>query len=281
MIQVKVGAAAALLMMISSYVVLGQSPERKPRPRVPDINGRATLIVKPEYTSAAALDADSSTLPLKVVVDVNGNVISAQCSLDTPSSLKAATEAAAMASKFAPLILNGQAVEYEGILLYSIAIARVNWFRFGTALASAHNFDNISVAPVAAGLTNEYAEERARLNDIDNEKNVNERIKKIGAEIGHFKKKLKGKEQWIFSTAVAVRNATFWTMAGERINRTELQTALAKISTAVDSAPAEIPKEFVDALKEIAAYKIDPEIDERKLRQDIFKLQAKLDSPPR
>ncbi len=264
----------ALVLLISS-TLCGQGAKERKRFRVPDINGRATLLVKPVYTdSEAVLEADGKTLGLKVVVDTNGNVISATCSTACPAGLRNALERAAMESKFSPLIVGGELVSYEGLLLYSIAVERMDWFKFGTALESVHNFDNISAAPVAAQLTNQWGEEKARLLAIDSEKDVNVRIRTIAEIIDHFKKKLDVKEGWIFSSAVAVRNITFWLQTDSAIDRAALQEGFARISKVAKTAPAEIPREFVDGLILVSEFKIDPEMSDRDLRKEIFKLSA-------
>ncbi len=252
------------------------------RPAVPDINGRATLLVKPEHSDAVgAFAADSNTLAVKVVVDATGIPVTAVCSATCHPAMKQAAERAALASRFEPLIAGGRAVEYEGTLLYTIAIKAIDWFRFGTALQSVLNFDNISVGPVAQFLTPEFAVEKARLTEIDQEKNVDERIRKIGAEIDHFTKRLSGKDRWIFMVGLATRNVTFWTMAGERIDREALRRSLKQVGILADGAPTEISKEFVSSLREISEFKFGPEIGERELRQEITKLSAKLRSYPR
>jgi len=264
----------ALVLLISS-TLCGQGAKERKRFSVPEFNGRATLLVKPVYTdSEAVLEADGKTLGLKVFVDTNGNVISATCSTACPAGLRNALERAAMESKFSPLIVGGELVSYEGLLLYSIAIERMDWYKFGTALESVHNFDNISAAPVAAQLTSQWGEEKARLLAIDSEKDVNVRIRTIAEIIDHFKKKLDVKAGWIFSSAVAVRNITFWLQTDSAIDRTALQEGFARISNVAKTAPAEIPKEFVDGLILVSEFKIDPEMSDRDLRKEIFKLSS-------
>ena len=81
--------------------------------------------------------------------------------------LKDAAELAAMTSKFKPLEINGRAVRYDGILLYSFVVNHVNWYGFGTALESTRQFDNISFGPAAQILSNDFAKEKARLVALD------------------------------------------------------------------------------------------------------------------
>src|SRR5437016_1617312 len=103
-----------MILFFLTMLAAAQSPVEQPLIRVPDINGRATSLIKPAFPeSAAKIGVDGSTLTLKVVVDENGNVLSALCSLACPSVLKDAAELAAFTSKFKPLEVNGRAVRYE------------------------------------------------------------------------------------------------------------------------------------------------------------------------
>src|SRR5687767_1319656 len=179
------------LLVLSAVAAPAQEP---PKFSVPDLNARATFLAKPTYPDdPALLVADGTTIILKVVVDASGNVRSAQCSSTCPPLLEGAFEKAALESKFAPLIVTGEAVIYEGTLLYPIAFEKIDWYMFGAALESVHSFDNISVEPVAAKLTGQWADERSRLRAVDSEKDINLRIKTLVEMIDHFRRKLKGK----------------------------------------------------------------------------------------
>ena len=155
---------SAIIALTPSIAALGQDPGEKGRVHsVPDLNGRAMLLVRPEIPGDVAVKEDGHTLVVKVVVDANGDVISAKCSLACPREAAGPAEAAATASKFRPLFVNGRAVKYGGTLMYTIAVGKVNWYRFATALQSTYIFDNLSLGPVAAMLTSEFAGERGRL----------------------------------------------------------------------------------------------------------------------
>ena len=268
------------IVFLLAASVHGQEAKPKSRYKVPDINAMATLLVKPEFDGVAAFDADGTTLVVKVAVDTEGNAISAQCSATCPASLKAAAEHAALNSKYAPLIVRGVAIEYEETLMYSVAYERMDWFNFGTAIESTHIFDNITLAPMAAQLTNRWADEKARLLAIDREKDINKRIAAIEQMIAHFKAQLKGKDNWLFSAGAAMRNVTFWLHTGP-IEKDELQAAITRIAAVADAAPPEVPKEFVTVLKEISEHKVNTELTDRELRQEIAKLASKLRNYPR
>lgn len=268
-----------ILLLAAAGISAQSAPSR---PIVPDLNGRSVTLVTPDFSDAsAAFAADGSTLVVNVVVDPSGTPMSAVCSPTCHPAMKQAAENAAMESRFAPLIVRGRSIEYEGKLIYTIAIKTIDWFQFGTFMRSVLNFDNISVAPAAQILTSEFGLERARLSEIDNERDVNERIRKIAAEITHFRKRLAGRNLWLFNVGLATRNVTFWVLAGERINRKELRDALAQVGQVAETAPAEITKEFVEALREFSKFEFVDEMPERDLRQAISKLAGALRGYPR
>ncbi len=94
------------------------------------VNGKATSLPKPAYPAAANAVNATGAVNVQVVIDENGNVISA-----TPISghplLRASAEAAAKNSKFSPTMLSGQKVKTTGIIAYN--------FSNGVATVSAGN----------------------------------------------------------------------------------------------------------------------------------------------
>ena len=84
------------------------------------INGKAVNLPQPEYPSAAKTVGASGTVSVQILVDENGNVISA-----TPVSghplLRSAAAIAAQNAKFAPTMLAGQPIKVSGIITYVFA----------------------------------------------------------------------------------------------------------------------------------------------------------------
>ncbi|MCA1625724.1 MAG: hypothetical protein LC778_18370, partial [Acidobacteria bacterium] len=71
---------SAIIALTTLIVAFGQDLGDKERVySVPDINGRATLLVQPELLGGVSLKTDGNTLIVKIVVDANGNVVSAKC----------------------------------------------------------------------------------------------------------------------------------------------------------------------------------------------------------
>jgi TonB-like protein len=78
------------------------------------LNGKAISFPKPEHPAQA--DA-SGTVVVQVVVDEQGNVISAQAA-SGPASLHQPSVNAALQAKFSPTLLMGEPVKVAGVLIY-------------------------------------------------------------------------------------------------------------------------------------------------------------------
>lgn len=78
------------------------------------LNGKAISFPKPEHPAQA--DA-AGTVVVQVVVDEQGNVISAQAA-SGPASLQQSSVNAAMQAKFSPTLLMGEPVKVAGVLIY-------------------------------------------------------------------------------------------------------------------------------------------------------------------
>jgi len=98
-------------------------PEPKPTPpRAPIsggvLNGKAVHLVQPSYPQIARQAHASGTVVVQVLIDENGNVISAHAVSGHPL-LQAVAVAAARASKFSPTKLSGQPVKVNGVIQYN------------------------------------------------------------------------------------------------------------------------------------------------------------------
>ena len=263
----------AIIALTALNVALGQDSADKERVySVPDINGRATLLVQPEIPGEVSFKKDGSTLTVKVVVDANGNVVSAKCSLTCPKATVGPAEVAAMASKFRPLIIGGRAVKYDGILIYTIAVEKVNWYRFTTALQSTYTFDNLSLGPVAAMLTNQFAEERSKLQDLDRGVELDFRWKTIDDVRNSIRKKLQGRDAWWFDLGFAMRDVTSPFQSDKKLDLDEVQGAISNLAKFVGSAPSDVPPLTVENLRTLSTYKIDPAMPRQEVLQAIYKL---------
>jgi TonB family protein len=82
------------------------------------LNGKAISLPKPAYPAIARAAHASGTVNVQVLVDENGNVISAVPVSGHPL-LRASAAAAARQAKFTPTKLSGQPVKVSGIIVYN------------------------------------------------------------------------------------------------------------------------------------------------------------------
>lgn len=104
-----------------------QSPKRECKvalsPQVIEggiLNGRARSMPRPVYSAEAKAARVSGSVPVRVVVDVDGHVSSAQAT-DGPRLLRGAAEDAAREAVFAPTLLSGNPVKVGGIINYNFS----------------------------------------------------------------------------------------------------------------------------------------------------------------
>jgi Ca-activated chloride channel homolog len=94
------------------------------------VNGKTTSLPTPTVPTAAKAVNATGAVQVQVVIDENGNVVSATAVSGHPL-LRASAEAAARNSKFSPTMLSGQKVKTTGIIAYN--------FNNGAATVSAGN----------------------------------------------------------------------------------------------------------------------------------------------
>ena len=98
------------------------APTPKPTPHAPIsggvLNGKAVHLVTPPYPAIARSAHAAGSVQVQVLIDENGNVISAHAVSGHPL-LQAAAVAAARASKFTPTKLSGQPVKVNGVIIYN------------------------------------------------------------------------------------------------------------------------------------------------------------------
>jgi protein TonB len=98
-------------------------PEVKPTPpRAPIsggvLNGKALSLPKPPYPQIAKAAHASGTVVVQVLIDENGNVVSAHAVSGHPL-LQAVAVAAARGARFSPTKLSGQPVKVTGVIQYN------------------------------------------------------------------------------------------------------------------------------------------------------------------
>jgi TonB family protein len=102
------------------------SPVPKPPVETPDtisggiVNSKAIRLIKPVYPAAARDVRASGEVIVLVLIDENGNVISASAT-SGHSLLRDAAVSAARQSKFSPTVVSGQKVKVRGNIAYNFA----------------------------------------------------------------------------------------------------------------------------------------------------------------
>ena len=82
------------------------------------LNGKATYLPKPPYPAAARAVRATGSVAVQVLIDKDGNVVSASAVSGHPL-LRAAAESAAREAKFSPTLISGQPVTVSGIIAYN------------------------------------------------------------------------------------------------------------------------------------------------------------------
>jgi len=82
------------------------------------LNGKAINLPKPDYPDAAKQVKAGGAVTVQVVIDEEGNVISAQAVSGHPLLRQSAADAA-KAAKFSPTLLKGQPVKVSGMIVYN------------------------------------------------------------------------------------------------------------------------------------------------------------------
>src|SRR5688572_9616304 len=87
------------------------------------VNNRAIDLVKPEYPPIAKDFRAFGSVNVQILIDENGNVVSAKA-ISGHLFLHNASVKAALQSKFEPLNLGGDAVRVNGIIVYNYNLCR-------------------------------------------------------------------------------------------------------------------------------------------------------------
>lgn len=102
--------------------VVEEKKQTPPVVRSSLLNGKATSLPKPAYPAPAIAVNAGGEVSVQVLLDENGNVISAQAVSGHPMLKQSAVQAARNA-KFSPTILNGQKVRVTGLIVYKFSRA--------------------------------------------------------------------------------------------------------------------------------------------------------------
>lgn len=82
------------------------------------LNGKAAILPKPTYPAAARAVRASGAVAVSVLIDIGGNVVSANAVSGHPL-LRASSRIAACSARFLPTQLSGQPVNVTGVITYN------------------------------------------------------------------------------------------------------------------------------------------------------------------
>ncbi len=82
------------------------------------LNGKALFLPQPEYPAAAKATGTAGTVVVRITIDEQGNVISAQA-VSGPPALQLVSINAALQAKFAATLLVGEPVQVIGVITYN------------------------------------------------------------------------------------------------------------------------------------------------------------------
>jgi protein TonB len=115
--------AGTVITAPTKVAIADEPPPPQPTPpRAPVsggvLNGKALSLPKPPYPAIARAARASGTVVVQVLIDENGNVVSAQAVSGHPL-LTAVAVAAARQARFSPTKLSGQPVKVTGVIQYN------------------------------------------------------------------------------------------------------------------------------------------------------------------
>jgi protein TonB len=119
------GTGTGLATTPARVNIADEPPPPPPQPTPPRapisggvLNGKAISLPKPAYPAIAKSAHASGTVVVQVVIDENGNVISAHAVSGHPL-LQAVSVQAARGARFSPTKLSGQPVKVTGVITYN------------------------------------------------------------------------------------------------------------------------------------------------------------------
>ena len=231
------------------------------------INGKAKNLVIPAYPAAAKAVGASGAVNVQVIIDENGDVVSAN-SVSGHPLLRAAAEKAALASKFSPTMLQGQPVRVTGIIVYNFAgdkpapgnEEKLKFMGIGAALSAYDLLDDAQfMTKEDLAETPQIADELTPLTTITNEMSKEERNKIVRKVTASVEKKLTGADAWQFQFGkVFAELLTEFpkdsTDNTKIINETAVKTSLLKMKNLLFTVPSDLPADVLVKFKEMTKF---------------------------
>lgn len=160
-----------ILILVLSFGLLNASAQTTPPLKKISggvLNGKAVSLAKPSYPAAARAVNAGGAVNVQVVIDENGDVISATAISGHPL-LRQASEKAALASKFAPTKLEGQPVSVTGVIVYNFVPA-MTFTQIGYELSLAEKTKSLSksqLSSIRGAFPQTWEEEKEAVKKLD------------------------------------------------------------------------------------------------------------------
>lgn len=204
------------------------------------LNGRAILLVKPVYPAAAKSVKVQGTVEISILIDESGCVTEAKYvsghPLLTASSLKAAR-----ASSFEPVLLSGNPIRVQGVIVYNYRLDLMNWLELGF---SSNDYDTV-LEYLPAGFDVE-AKLLRQSKDLpwDEKQEILESVKKgLLRDLA-----TDSKNQWLFSVGMWLRSFHSIPWKGDYADN-----AFAELRLLLDSMPLNVSPKLKVELSELMA----------------------------
>lgn len=228
------------------------------------INGKARSLPVPAYPQAAKAARADGAVNVQVLIDENGDVISATATSGHPL-LRAAAVDAAKQAKFLPTTLSAQPVKVNGVIVYNFVAGEIKLAlaafarnltltqRFKWNRGVAENLEKVTLVTLK-----EFAIEQSQLITLAKTGGVN-KVEVINNVLNSLESKLLENDVWqiklgriLGAVEFDVRNQIVDSKV--QIDEPNLRDNLQKINNLVYLAPVETPSETIEILKKLANF---------------------------
>ncbi len=279
-----------IILLLCSSVVFAQEAGKTISGGV--VNGKAISLPAPAYPAAAQAVGASGAVNVQVLIDEEGNVISASAVSGHPL-LRSAAEGAARNAKFRPTMLSGQSVKVSGVITYMFSPSKSNQTAeggtagdipsniSGSIVQEREKLNYLALSAIIRILIKINADEN--LNAVA-EKFFNDFVNGLGAddlpeelefirEIATAPKERRAEVLSVFNSTLResasdnqIWYITFGEDLGDLITETlkraviggtgssQTKYGLSKIKNSLSSAPPDFPKDLREPLKELIEF---------------------------
>jgi TonB family protein len=241
------------------------------------VNGKAVSLPKPIYPPAiGSKPRPTGTVNVQVLIDENGNVISAKAIKGIEDiSFRQAAEIAALQAKFMPTTLSGKPAKVSGVIVYNFVDSASNEERlkiFGLSAFlhmlrnSANNLEQLSEAIDSKDMiietSDEFSAYATEINQLNSIKSLSyeERLTKIDEVTSLIKNKLTTSEKWqfdlgksfggIISQFIELKNDD--NFDPDKFDESNLKKYLSEIKELTAVAPTDFPPDVLQGLKNLS-----------------------------